>query len=153
MTSNIGSDLLLKELETKKEMQLDQILAILQPVLNAQFRPEFLNRIDEILPFHPLQPKDMINIVDLQITTLQKRLLEQNIILLIDKSATEYLATKGYDQKFGARPLRRLIQKEISNPIADLLIQGKISQNSKLKVYFDKVLQFDYEKAKKAKSA
>jgi ATP-dependent Clp protease ATP-binding subunit ClpB len=133
MTSNIGSDLLLKNLEQKAEgWSKEQILALINPILNSTFRPEFLNRIDEILPFLPLQFKDMEQIAILQLKRVAERLHERRITLTWDRQVVEHLAKEGYDPAFGARPLKRIIQQEVINLFATALLEEKIPPESKV---------------------
>ena len=98
--------------------------------LKSFFKPEFLNRLDEIIKFHALQKKDIRKIVDIQVARLQSRLNEHRITLKLDDKAKDWLAGNGYDPEFGARPLKRLIQQELENPLAMELLAGKISDNS-----------------------
>src|SRR5689334_844351 len=106
MTSNLGSDQLLEEMRTRRApMTKEEILRIVEPTLKAHFRPEFLNRLDEILPFLPLQESDMEKIVDIQLTRVAHRLQEKAIKVLWDDAVVAYLAEKGYDPSYGARPL------------------------------------------------
>ncbi len=133
MTSNLGSDLLLKKLESKKgTLTKEELLNIVDPVLKSTFRPEFLNRLDEILPFLPLQLKDMEKIVELQLKKVAARLKERQISLIWDPSVVKYLAEEGYDPAFGARPLRRLIQHAIVNLFATGILENKIPAQSRL---------------------
>ena len=133
MTSNLGSDLLLKKLEQKKEnLTKEELLAILDPVLKSTFRPEFLNRLDEILPFLPLKLQDMEKIVSLQLKRVADRLEEKHISLQWEPSVVKHLAQEGYDPAFGARPLKRLIQQEVVNLFASAILEDKIPGNSRL---------------------
>ncbi|MES2274280.1 MAG: AAA family ATPase [Chlamydiota bacterium] len=133
MTSNLGSDLLLKKMEQKKErMTQEELLFILDPALKATFRPEFLNRLDEILPFLPLQPEDMEKIVEIQLNRVASRLAEKHISLRWTPGVLQHLAEEGYDPIFGARPLKRLIQKQVVNLFATALLENKIPKNSEL---------------------
>jgi ATP-dependent Clp protease ATP-binding subunit ClpB len=132
MTSNIGSDLILKYLDQKKDQSKDEILAIVNPLLKATFRPEFLNRIDEILPFTPLRLQDMEQIVVLQLEKVAERLKERHIRLRWDHAVIEHLAREGYDPYFGARPLKRLIQQEVVNLFATAILENKIPSHSEL---------------------
>jgi ATP-dependent Clp protease ATP-binding subunit ClpB len=128
MTSNLGSDLLLKKrAETKEEL-----LSIVEPVLKATFRPEFLNRLDEILPFLPLQLEDMESIVAIQLRRVASRLEEKHISLKWEPKVVKYLATEGYDPAFGARPLKRLIQQEVVNLFAGAILENKIPKHCEL---------------------
>lgn len=135
MTSNIGSDLLLERLEQNREkLSKELILAILEPILKQHFRPEFLNRLDDILPFLPLHKDDMEKIVNIQLSHLVKRLHEREINLSWDESVVKLLAEEGYDPYFGARPLKRLIQQKVSNMLATAVLEGKIPSESRIKL-------------------
>lgn len=138
MTSNLGSaELLERKADTKKE-----IFRIVEPILKQHFRPEFLNRLDDILPFLPLQEKDMEAIVVLQLKRVRQRLHEKHVSLEWTPQALALLAQKGYDPLYGARPLKRLIQNEVVNPLAAAVLAGKIQQGETvtLKAEGDKVL-------------
>lgn len=126
MTSNLGSGELLKMVMETPHADKESILQLLQPILDRHFRPEFLNRLDEILPFLPLQEKEMEHIVNIQISRLKKRLLEKDIQLEIERPIIQYLAEQGYDPAFGARPLKRLIQQKITNELSKWMIEGKV---------------------------
>ncbi len=102
--------------------------------LKTHFRPEFINRLDEIILFNRLHKKDMAAIVDVQIERLRKRLLARNISLELDKKAKDYLAEKGFEPAFGARPLKRVIQRDIENELAGEILQGSISDGDNVKV-------------------
>lgn len=128
MTSNLGSDLLLKKSAATKE----EILSIVDHILKATFRPEFLNRLDEILPFLPLKMQDMETIVALQLKRLAAQLQERQIALKWDSKVLKHLAEEGYDPAFGARPLKRLIQQEVVNLFATAILENKIPKNSEL---------------------
>ncbi len=133
MTSNIGSDLLLQRLESSKHgLTKEAILTILDPVIKAQFRPEFLNRLDDILPFLPLRPEDMHKIVLIQLERLVKRLAEKEIFLEWKPAVVDYLATEGYDALFGARPLKRLIQTAVVNPLSAAILSNTIRSQQKV---------------------
>lgn len=134
LTSNIGSDKILEEIEKKGELDSKEMQRILEPILRSYFRPEFLNRLDAIIPFHPLRLIDMEKIVLLQMKNVEKRLEEKKIHLEISKKAVEHLATSGFDPIFGARPLKRLIQQEIVNLLANELISGHIGAKSHIKI-------------------
>jgi ATP-dependent Clp protease ATP-binding subunit ClpB len=122
LTSNVGTEAL-QDLEWGDEKQRrDRVLSLLR----RTFRPEFLNRIDEIIQFRPLSKEDLRKIVDLQVDQLRKRLAERNIGLELEAAALDLLAEQGYDPVFGARPLRRLIQDKLQNPLALMLLEGKI---------------------------
>jgi ATP-dependent Clp protease ATP-binding subunit ClpB len=125
MTSNLGSQMLLDALENSKEIPEEISKRVLEMV-HSSFKPEFINRLDEIVIFEPLSDSEIRKIVDIQIADLQKRLEEQELQLSITDEAKTMLARKGYDPAFGARPLKRLIQQEIETPLAKLLLGSNI---------------------------
>lgn len=130
MTSNLGSQQLLERMERKKDkLSKDNILELLDPILKAHFRPEFLNRLDDILPFLPLKQEDMAKIVEIQLQSVKKRLLDREIFLSWTDTLVAYLAEAGYDPIFGARPLKRLIQEAVLNPLSKQILEGKIHTN------------------------
>jgi len=96
------------------------------------FNPEFLNRLDEITVFHPLSQEDIFRILDILMGRLNKRLLEKNIILTLSPAVKEKLAEEGYDPEYGARPLRRVIQRRVEDPLSYSLISGEIPQNCEI---------------------
>jgi ATP-dependent Clp protease ATP-binding subunit ClpA len=112
--------------------------AKVQASLREQFKPEFLNRVDDLIIFHPLGRKLIEEIVDLQLKLLQKRLVEKNIRLKISSEVKSYLAKKGFDPVYGARPLKRLIQNEILDELALKIIEKKISEGDSVKVRLEK---------------
>ncbi len=123
MTSNLGAEFLVSQKEGEdSEAVRDQVMA----VVRANFRPEFLNRVDEILLFHRLRREDMGRIVDIQMQRLLKLLDERKITIKLEPAAREWLADKGYDPAYGARPLKRAIQKQLQDPLAELILSGKI---------------------------
>lgn len=127
MTSNLGSDLLLEILQKRKgEIPKEEILALVEPVLKQHFRPEFLNRLDEIVPFLALQEKEMSKIVKIQLDRVAGRIQERGIHLMWNEAVVHHLAKEGYDPAFGARPLKRLVQHEIVTKLSQALLEGKI---------------------------
>ncbi|HTF56552.1 MAG TPA: AAA family ATPase, partial [Planctomycetota bacterium] len=117
--------------------------------LRRHFRPEFLNRIDETVVFHPLNEDDIEKIVDIQLRQLQRRLEERKITLKLSPQAREQLAREGYDPAFGARPLKRLIQKKIENPLAIEILAGKFKEGDVVEVKLAKnVESFEFAAAK-----
>ena len=104
--------------------------------LKENFRPEFLNRIDEIVIFNPLRIADIEKIVDIQIALIEKRLAEHRITISVDTIARRHLAKEGFDPEFGARPLKRLIQKVILDKLADKMIRGELKDGGKVKINF-----------------
>jgi len=142
MTSNIGSQFLKSKAglgfstdEKESAKQEDYKSKVLE-VLKRSFRPEFLNRIDEIIVFKPLSQKEIEQIVDLQLAEIQKRLAEKNISIVLDPEAKKYLAREGFDSEFGARPLKRLMQKLILDALADKIIRGEVKDGSKVKINY-----------------
>lgn len=135
MTSNLGSDLLLQKMEhTQARLSKDVILATLDPVIKAHFRPEFINRLDDILPFLPLHKDDMQKIVEIQMKHLVHRLAEREVTLTWAPEVIKYLAEEGYDPFFGARPLKRLIQQDVANILATGILEGKIKPRHVVKL-------------------
>ena len=135
LTSNIGADHLLSlDDDVSVEAARDQITAD----MNQLFRPEFLNRLDEVLLFRRLSRDDMGTIVTIQIARLQKRLADRGIKLVIDDAALDWLAGQGYDPQFGARPLQRVIQNKLQNPLAKALLDGKFDDGDEIAVKLDK---------------
>ena len=102
--------------------------------LKKQFRPEFINRIDEIIVFHKLTDNDVKQIIEIMLKQLEKRMKEQSIELEIDESVKELIAKKGVDTNYGARPLKRAIQSMLEDKIAEEILDGKIKPNRKTKV-------------------
>jgi ATP-dependent Clp protease ATP-binding subunit ClpB len=131
MTSNLGAEFLvnLKEGEDVDAVR-DQVMGIVR----AAFRPEFLNRVDEIILFHRLQRSEMGRIVEIQLKRLQKLLDERKIVVTLDNAARDYIAEKGYDPAYGARPLKRVIQKSLQDPLAELILSGKVKDGDAVKV-------------------
>ena len=128
MTSNLGSDLLLQKTRQRTK---EELLAIIDPIIKAAFRPEFINRLDEILPFLPLKQESMERIVQLQLKHVADRLLDRHIHLHWSDEVVKHLAEEGYDPDFGARPLKRLIQNEVVNLFANAIIAGKIPKQQR----------------------
>jgi ATP-dependent Clp protease ATP-binding subunit ClpB len=148
MTSNLGAEFLVNQPEGQ---DTDAVRSEVMAVVRAAFRPEFLNRVDEIILFHRLQRSDMGRIVDIQIGRLLKLLEDRKISIQLDKSAREWLAEKGYDPAYGARPLKRVIQKYLQDPLAELILSGKIKDGDTVKVSSGKTgLTFNGEIIKEA---
>jgi len=123
MTSNLGADYLVNQPEGQDtDAVRDQVMS----VVRSAFRPEFLNRVDEIILFHRLKRDQMSRIVDIQLRRLAKLLEERKITLALDPAAREWLADKGYDPAYGARPLKRAIQKAVQDPLAELILSGAV---------------------------
>ena len=131
LTSNLGSDILAAQPDGEDSSAArGQVME----VVRAAFRPEFLNRLDEILLFHRLTRAHMTAIVDIQLERLRAMVAERKITLELDKAAREWLADAGYDPVYGARPLKRVIQTHLQNPLATLLLEGKIGDGETVHV-------------------
>jgi ATP-dependent Clp protease ATP-binding subunit ClpB len=131
MTSNLGADFLVNQPEGEDtEAVRDQVMG----VVRAAFRPEFLNRIDEIILFHRLKKSEMTRIVDIQMTRLQKLLDDRKITAVLEPGAREWLANKGWDPAYGARPLKRVIQKSVQDPLAEMILAGAIKDGEKVTI-------------------
>ena len=131
LTSNLGSDVLAAQAEGEiSEMAQAQVMR----AVREHFRPEFLNRLDEIVLFRRLQRGDMAVIVDIQLARLRDMLADRKIALHLDQRATDWLAEAGYDPVYGARPLKRVIQRSLQNPLAQKLLEGAVRDNSTVEV-------------------
>ena len=138
MTSNLGSHIIQDKLESYNEKNADEILGQLREqmhdLLRRTIRPEFLNRIDEIVLFKPLLKSEIRQIVDIQLARVQKMLQEKEITLDVSDDAKDWLAQLGYDVTFGARPLKRVIQKYLINPLSQELLAGNFVDGDTIKV-------------------
>ena len=132
MTSNLGSIKIMEQTRNKVDFQSIRQSALAE--LKGHFRPEFLNRVDDTIVFHPLQREDVLEIVQIQLRRLQKRLDERRIELEMSSDAMKLLSETGFDQFYGARPLKRAIQKELETPLARALLSGIIKDGQKLNV-------------------
>jgi ATP-dependent Clp protease ATP-binding subunit ClpB len=131
MTSNLGSEYLVNQAEGEDS---DAVRGEVMNVVRGHFRPEFLNRVDEILLFHRLKRSEMTRIVDIQLDRLKKLLADRKITLQLDDHAREWLGDKGYDPAYGARPLKRVIQKYVQDPLAEMVLAGKIHDGETVKI-------------------
>jgi ATP-dependent Clp protease ATP-binding subunit ClpB len=131
LTSNLGSDILAAQPEGE-----DIALAYkgVMEVVRAHFRPEFLNRLDEIVLFRRLQRSDMAAIVEIQLTHLRQLLADRKIGLELDRSALDWLAGEGYDPVYGARPLKRVIQRSLQNVLAGMILEGGVKDGDTVQV-------------------
>ncbi|MEM7617057.1 MAG: ATP-dependent chaperone ClpB [Pseudomonadota bacterium] len=143
LTANLGGELLSAQNEsvsagnnddTDEQLNKNIVKEQVMEIVRQTFRPEFLNRLDEILIFESLDKKHMINIVDIQLSRLQNMLDKQDIKINIDQAARNWLADKGYDRVYGARPLKRVIQQELQNNIANLILADKIQSDQVINV-------------------
>jgi ATP-dependent Clp protease ATP-binding subunit ClpB len=131
MTSNLGSEYLVNQPDGEDS---EKVRDLVMADVRAHFRPEFLNRVDEIILFHRLKRDQMAHIVDIQMERLTKLLEDRKIALTLDPKAREWLAEKGYDPAYGARPLKRVIQKSVQDPLAELILSGKIKDGEKVRI-------------------
>ncbi|TGQ82014.1 ATP-dependent chaperone ClpB [Mesorhizobium sp. M8A.F.Ca.ET.207.01.1.1] len=131
MTSNLGAEYLVN---LGEDQDVDAVRDEVMGVVRASFRPEFLNRVDEVILFHRLRRKDMDRIVEIQLKRLESLLTDRKITLSLDPEAVEWLAAKGYDPAYGARPLKRVMQKELQDPLAEKILLGEILDGSTVKV-------------------
>jgi ATP-dependent Clp protease ATP-binding subunit ClpB len=132
MTSNIGTGYISDQSIPMEERKLG-----IDRELKTYFKPEFINRLDEILLFNPLGRNEIAEIVKLQLTVMTARLKDRGIILQLTKKALEFIVDEGYDPQFGARPLKRALQKHLINPLAVKLLEGGISEDQKVKADSD----------------
>jgi ATP-dependent Clp protease ATP-binding subunit ClpB len=131
MTSNLGAEFLVSQPDGQDtDAVRDQVMA----AVRARFRPEFLNRVDEIILFHRLKRDQMSRIVDIQMRRLDKLLAERKIAVELDPAARDWLAERGYDPTYGARPLKRVIQKHLQDPLAELILSGRAKEGDKVAV-------------------
>ncbi|TIV22197.1 MAG: AAA family ATPase, partial [Mesorhizobium sp.] len=131
MTSNLGAEYLVS---LSDDQDVDAVRDEVMGVVKASFRPEFLNRVDEVILFHRLRRQDMDRIVEIQLKRLENLLVDRKITLSLDHDAIEWLASKGYDPAYGARPLKRVMQKELQDPLAEKILLGEILDGSTVKV-------------------
>ena len=131
MTSNLGSDYLTA---LSDDEDVDAVRDKVMDVVRMAFRPEFLNRVDETILFHRLRRSEMGAIVDIQMKRLETLLAERSIVIELDEEARGWLAARGYDPAYGARPLKRLIQREVQDPLAEKILMGEVKDEDRIKV-------------------
>jgi ATP-dependent Clp protease ATP-binding subunit ClpB len=131
MTSNLGAEYLT---QLKDGDDSDLVREQVMEMVRGHFRPEFLNRIDEIILFHRLKREQMEAIVDIQLERLRKLLVERKIAIELDETARKWLAEKGYDPAYGARPLKRVIQKQVQDPLAEKILAGDVRDGDLVKI-------------------
>ncbi len=140
MTSNIGADMIMDRTKNADKKNIDKVIDNVEDDLKNRlrnhFKPEFINRIDEVVIFKALNSRDIRNIVELQIDEFRERLREKDIKLEITENALDYLAELGYDPAMGARPLQRVISKHLINNISNLILANEVSENDTVKVYY-----------------
>ena len=142
MTSNLGSD----KIQEMAGDSYEEIKAAVMNSVNQHFRPEFINRIDEIVVFHPLGQEQMAGIADIQLSRLRKRLQERDMDIVLSDEAMTKLIAVGYDPVYGARPLKRAIQQEIENPLSVKLLSGEFVAGDTIKVDVDEQGNFTFDK-------
>jgi ATP-dependent Clp protease ATP-binding subunit ClpB len=130
MTSNIGSDLIM-ELQGRSA---DEMRPALMRAIQVHFRPELVNRIDEILIFEPLRPEELREIARLEVRKVERRLRERELALVVEDEVLDLLAREGYDPVFGARPLRRVIERRLQNPLAQAILRGEFRPGDTVRV-------------------
>jgi ATP-dependent Clp protease ATP-binding subunit ClpB len=158
MTSNIGSDVIRANFETmtdeNREATIEKTQTMVFEILKQSVRPEFLNRIDEVVMFRPLSRKDIRSITELQLNDLRELMTEQGIGLEFTESAMDWLAEEGFDPEFGARPLKRVIQHKVLNKLSDALLLGEIEPGSNAILdIFDGTVVFRKSKSKEIENA
>jgi ATP-dependent Clp protease ATP-binding subunit ClpB len=131
LTSNLGGDILAAQAEGHDSGEVrNQVMAMVR----AAFRPEFLNRLDEIILFHRLFPEQMGAITEIQIERLKRLVADRQMTLNVDPAAIEWLGQAGYDPVYGARPLKRVIQRDLQNPLARMILEGRIAEGGTVTV-------------------
>jgi ATP-dependent Clp protease ATP-binding subunit ClpB len=131
MTSNLGGELLAAQDDGEDSSSLREPV---MEIVRQSFRPEFLNRLDEVILFHRLSRIDMDSIVEIQVARLSSLLADRNIVLEYDETARAWLADQGYDPVYGARPLKRIIQRNLQNPLASLILEGKVADGETVRI-------------------
>jgi len=148
MTSNLGSHLIQEKLSEFNEQNADRIIEELREKLNEllrqTIRPEFLNRVDEVVLFKPLLKSELNGIIDIQLERVRKMLAEKSITIDVDDKAKEFLIELGYDVTYGARPLKRVIQKYLINPLSTEILLGNIENGSRVKVSYSGKEKLDF---------
>ncbi|GLH82367.1 chaperone protein ClpB [Bradyrhizobium sp. SSBR45G] len=131
MTSNLGSEFLVNQPEGEDTSEVRELV---MGTVRGHFRPEFLNRVDEIILFHRLQKSEMGRIVEIQFSRLQRLLEDRKITLSLDADARDWLAAKGWDPAYGARPLKRVIQRSVQDPLAEMILAGDVTDGDKVAI-------------------
>jgi ATP-dependent Clp protease ATP-binding subunit ClpB len=150
MTSNLGSQ---RIQELAGEENYTRMKAEVMEIVSQHFRPEFLNRIDDVVVFHPLQREQIRRIVGIQVAHLQKRLRDREIELALEDSALDRLADAGFDPVYGARPLKRAIQQQLENPLAQRILAGDFGPGDTIRVGAPEVGRLAFTRAKSAAAA
>ena len=149
MTSNIGSHIIQEKFEKYNEKNKDEVIAetknSVMDLLKKSIRPEFLNRIDDIIMFTPLTREDIRQIVNLQFKSIQDKLAEQEVVFSATDEALDWLAQLGYDPQFGARPLKRVLQRKVLNELSKEILMGNVKKDSKILLMLDKKNQLVFK--------
>jgi ATP-dependent Clp protease ATP-binding subunit ClpB len=150
MTSNLGSHLIQEKLENIPEDEIENAMGDLRfkliELLRKTIRPEFLNRIDEVVLFKPLTREEIRKIVDIQISSVQKMLSQKEITIDVDDEAKDWLAKLGYDVTFGARPLKRTVQRHLINPLSQELLAGNFEDGNKIHITLGETGHLEFKK-------
>lgn len=139
--------------QNKSAVVEEEKKSVIEKELKKKFAPEFINRLDDIIIFNSLIQEDINKIVNIEVNKLEKRVKELGYDLKISQTAREYLAKEGYDEKFGARPLNRAIQKFIEDPVSEEILKGEAKENDTIKVNYDKNKEKIVIKINKSKEA
>ena len=131
MTSNLGSHVIQ---ELAGEAHYAEMKSKVMEIVQQHFRPEFINRVDDIVVFHPLGREQLRSIVDIQLGYLRRRLADRDMELAIDEKAKDQLGEAGFDPVYGARPLKRAIQQQVENPLAQRILRGEFGPGTKIRV-------------------
>jgi len=144
MTSNLGSHLIQEMANDESEDSYDKMKNAVMEEVGSYFRPEFVNRIDDVVVFHPLDQAQIRHITDIQLNSLRKRLSDRELHIEFSDAAMDHIAAAGFDPVYGARPLRRAIQNQVENPLAQEILSGRFSPGETIQVELqDKQLSFD----------
>jgi len=131
MTSNLGSHVIQ---ELAGEQNYDKMKSAVMEIVSQHFRPEFINRVDDVVVFHPLGREHIRRIVDIQLKYLRERLAEREMTLVLTEAARDRLAEAGFDPVYGARPLKRAIQQQVENPLAQEILKGRFKPGDTIEV-------------------
>ena len=137
MTSNIGSQKILQFKDSAIGEVYDRMRDMVFEELKKHFRPEFLNRVDDTIVFHALTEKDLAKIIDVQLNLLRRRLDERHIEIRLTDAAKEHLVKQGYDPAYGARPLKRVLQKEIETALSRAILKGDIADGQTVEIDYE----------------
>ncbi|MEO0810527.1 MAG: AAA family ATPase, partial [Pseudomonadota bacterium] len=132
MTSNIGAEYMM--VTHNQEASAGEVREYVLAEVRSRFRPEFLNRLDDIILFERLKREEMTSIVDIQLMRLERLLSERKITLHVDEAAKQWLADHGYDPAYGARPLKRVIQRYVQDPLAEMMLAGSVLDGQSVNV-------------------